>query len=186
VLSCRYFKAPKFNLLNANMTFPRNTISLDVLYHEHHQWLYLWLSRRLHCINDAADLSHDTYLRIMSSGRSPDTAKDCRPFLMQVAKGLVVDLHRRRSLERSYLDALTHMQPCYAPSTEDAELILELLIKIDAALDGLPANIRETFLLSRFEGLTYSAIAERIGVSVGSVRKYMFKASAACFFVLDS
>jgi RNA polymerase sigma-70 factor (ECF subfamily) len=168
------------------MTLATNTISLDVLYDEHHQWLHHWLSRRLSCINDAADLSHDTYVRIMSSGRSPSTAKDCRPFLMQVAKGLVIDLHRRRALETSYLDALTYMQPCYAPSTEDAELILELLIKIDSALDSLPAKVRETFLLSRFEGLTYSAIAEHIGISVGSVRKYMFKASAACFFALDA
>ena len=167
------------------MTLPSNSISLDVLYHEHHQWLYHWLSRRLHCINDAADLSHDTYLRIMSSGRSPSTANDCRPFLMQVAKGLVIDLHRRRALESSYLDALTHMQPCYTPSAEEAELILELLIKIDSALDNLPTKVRETFLLSRFEGLTYSAIAEQMAISVGSVRKYMLKASAACFFALD-
>ena len=105
---------------------------------------------------------------------------------MQVAKGLVIDLHRRRALETSYLDALTHMQPCYAPSSEGAELILQLLIKIDSALDNLPAKVRETFLLSRFEGLTYSAIAEQMDISVGSVRKYMFKASAACFFALDS
>jgi RNA polymerase sigma-70 factor (ECF subfamily) len=168
------------------MTLNTNTVSLDVLYLEHHQWLYQWLSRRLQCINDAADLSHDTYLRIMSSGRSPDTVKDCRPFLMQVAKGLVIDLHRRRTLESSYLDALANIQPCYAPSTEDSELILELLIKIDAALDALPVKVRETFLLSRFEGLTYSAIADRMKISVGSVRKYMFKASAACFFALDS
>lgn len=174
------------NVFKTRMTLATHTIPLAALYSEHHQWLHHWLSRRLQCRHDAADLSHDTYLRIMSSDRSPKTSKDCRPFLMQIAKGLVIDLHRRRALEKSYLTALTQMEPCYAPSNEDAELILELLIKIDSALDELPARVRETFLLSRFEGLTYSAIAERMGFSVASIRKYMLKASAACFFAIDS
>jgi RNA polymerase sigma-70 factor (ECF subfamily) len=168
-------------MISANDTIPLNT-----LYSEHHQWLYRWLSKRLQCMNDAADLSHDTYLRIISTGRAPNTANECRPFLMQIAKGLAIDLHRRRALERSYLDALTHIEPCYAPSTESAELILELLVKIDSALDDLPDKVKESFLLSRFEGLTYNAIAKRMNISVSSVRKYMFKASVACFFVLDS
>jgi RNA polymerase sigma-70 factor (ECF subfamily) len=51
-------------------------------------------------------------------------------------------------------------------------------------LDSLAPRVRETFLLSQFDGLTYSEIATRLGISVAAVRKYMFRAMEACFAAL--
>lgn len=45
--------------------------SLSALYRDHHGWLAGWLRRRLGSAHDAADLSHDTYERLMVSGRLP-------------------------------------------------------------------------------------------------------------------
>jgi len=156
----------------------------DRLYREHHDWLFRWLRGRLGCENDAADLTHETYLRLLVSGRLPPTPAQSRPFLLQVARGLAVDLHRRRALERAYLEALAALPEASTPSTEHQQLVLETLGQIDRALDELPGKVRETFLLARFEGLTYAAIAARLGVSVGSVRKYMLQAAAACLAAL--
>ncbi len=160
--------------------------TVHTLYVDHHQWLFNWLTRRLQNADDAQDLSHDTYVRVIGSGRLPEEDSQSRSFLMQVAKGLVIDLHRRRALERTYLEALALIPEEYVPSVEDTEQNLELLIKIDEALDELPAKVRSAFLLSRFEGMKYSDIAARLEVSVGSVRKYMLKASFACMVALDS
>ena len=63
-------------------------------------------------------------------------------------------------------------------------MALQTLCQIDAALDRLPVRVREAFLLSQFDGLTYQAIADRMGVSLGSVRKYMLQAAQACFAVM--
>lgn len=157
--------------------------SLDALYRDHHGWLFSWLRRRLGCAHDAADLSHDTYERLIVSGRLPDTGQD-RAFLMQIARGLVVDLHRRRALEYAYLDALALLPESHMPSAEERALALETLSAVDRALDALPAKVRDVFILSRFEGLTYSAIAERLNVSVALVRKNMLRAAQALLVVL--
>ena len=50
-------------------TLPRQGI--EGLYAEHHGWLRGWLRGRLGNAFDAADLAHDTYLRILSSGACP-------------------------------------------------------------------------------------------------------------------
>jgi hypothetical protein len=51
-------------------------------------------------------------------------------------------------------------------------------------LDGLNGKTREAFLLSQLDGLTYSEIAHKLGVSVSSVKKYVRKpSSTACCFV---
>lgn len=49
-----------------------------------------------------------------------------------------------------------------------------------------PRRVREAFLLSQFDGLSYSAIAQRLSVSAGSVRKYMLQAAQACFAVMST
>lgn len=70
------------------------------------------------------------------------------------------------------------------PSLEDRALILETLLQIDAMLDTMPGKVRQAFILSQFEGLTYAQIAERLGVTVSSVQKYMIRAIQACYRVL--
>lgn len=47
-------------------------------------------------------------------------------------------------------------------------------------LDGLNGKTREAFLLSQLDGLTYSEIAHKLGVSISSVKKYVAKAVEHC------
>jgi len=164
-------------------TQPTAQHTLNTLYRDHHGWLAGWLRRRLGCAHDAADLSHDTYERLLNSGRLPETGQ-ARAFLAQIAKGLVVDLFRRRALETAYLDALARLPEAHMPSAEERALALETLTAVDAALDALPARARQVFILSRFEGRTYSEIAQSLGVSVALVRKHMLRAAQACLAVL--
>lgn len=154
------------------------------LYCNHHGWLYGWLRRRLGDVHHAADLAHDTYLRVIVSGRTP-SEEEARPHLLQIAKGLVIDRHRRRVIERAYMEALAQQPEALAPSPEQQALALEALMRIDGMLNGLPGRVRQTFLLSQFDGLTYSQIALRQGISVAAVRKYMLKAMEACLEALD-
>lgn len=149
------------------------------LYVHHHAWLYGWLRRKLGCAFAAADLAHDAYVRLLAARRVP-APDQSRAYLMQIAKGLVIDLSRRRQIEAAFLEALAQVPEALWPSPESRAVVLETLAEIDSVLAALPRNVRETFLLSRFEGLTYPEIAERLGVSAASVRKYMVKAVHAC------
>lgn len=156
---------------------------VDTLYTDHHGWLQSWLRRRLGNAFDAADLAHDTYVRVIASGRTPPPEQS-RAHLMQIAKGLVIDQHRRRLIEQAYLEALAQRPEALEPSPEARAVVLESLMRIDAALDRLAPKVRETFLLSQFDGLTYSAIAARQGIAMATVRKHMLKAAQACFDAL--
>lgn len=157
---------------------------LDTLYRDHHGWLHGWLRKKLNCTHQAADIAQDTFVRLLVSERLPE-AEHSRAYLTRIAKGLMVDQFRRRRLEQAYLEALAQVPEAHAPSPETRALVVETLIGIDAALHRLPSLVRETFLLSQFDGLTYAAIAERLGIAQGTVRKYMLKATRACYAVLE-
>lgn len=154
--------------------------ALHTLYSDHHRWLKSWLQRRLGCSFDAADLTQDTYERLICSNRTPHPSES-RGWLMRIAKGLVVDLHRRRRLEIAYREALALLPEQETPSVEAREIALETLMEIDRVLDKMSAKAREAFLLSRMDRLTYPQIAARLNVSVASVQKYMLTAVKAFY-----
>lgn len=152
---------------------------VTALYSDHHGWLHGWLRHKMGNAFDAADVAHDTFLRILATGVTPPADKS-RAHLTQIAKGLAIDLYRRRQIESAYLEALAHLPEPVVLSPETRLEILETLLHIDALLDSLPARVREAFLLSQLDGLTYSEIAARLDVSVSAVRKYMMRAAEAC------
>jgi len=113
--------------------------------------------------------------------------RDIEPVRSGFGLGQVLEaLGRRERAEGAYLEVLASRPPDRMPSAEHRAMVLETLAEIDRALDRLPARVRETFVLSQFEGLTYSAIAERLGVSVASVRKYMLSAATALLATLHA
>ncbi|WGL79095.1 ferric citrate uptake sigma factor FecI [Serratia marcescens] len=153
--------------------------ALSRLYATHHAWLQGWLHRRLGCAFDADDVAQDTFMRLLRSDAAA-TLREPKDFLVTVAKRVMVDLFRRRTLERAYLEMLALIPEGYAPSPEQRQSLLDSLQQIDAMLDGLGPKVKQAFLLSQLEGLGYTDIAARLGVSVSSVKKYMAKATEHC------
>lgn len=164
----------------------KNPVSADspsapiaALYQEHHRWLQGWLRSRLGCSETAADLAHDTFLRLLLKPVEPGflpALREPRAYLTTVAKRLLIDHQRRRSLELAWAETLALLPEDVAPSPEDQLMILQALHEIDALLNALPAAVRSVFLLSQVEGLKYAEIAQRLAISERTVKRYMVQA----------
>lgn len=155
------------------------TEQVEQLYKEHRGWLSLFIQRRTGCPETTADLIHDTYLKILSSGRLPQK-KDSKKFLTHVAKGLLIDNYRRKQIEQAYQEYLQQLPQDHAPSAEIHVQMIEALTEIDSLLQRLPSNVREALLLRQLDNLSYKEIAKRMNVSVSSVEKYIAKGLQAC------
>ncbi|TBU74029.1 RNA polymerase subunit sigma [Pseudomonas daroniae] len=153
------------------------------LYRDHRSWLEQWLSRRMGNGWDAADLSQDAFIRVLAGSQAIAELQEPRAYLKTIGKRLLINLHKRRSLEQAYLDALMQLPEACAPSPEQRWLVLETLQALDELLDGLPRMVRRAFLLSQLEGLGYREIAERLEVSERSVKRYMVQAYEHCLLV---
>lgn len=168
-----------------SMSLVSSQQSLQQLYREHSSWLNGWLRRRLGCAENAADLAQDTFLRVLSKERELPALHEPRAYLSTIAHSLLVNHWRRQAIERAYLEALALQPEQRAPSPEAAELIIETLLAIDALLLRLPSKVREAFLLSQLDGLTYAAIALRLQVSERMVKKYMAQAMLQCLLLAE-
>jgi RNA polymerase sigma factor (sigma-70 family) len=157
--------------------------TLHDLYRDHRGWLEGWLRRRMGNACDAADLSQDTFLRLLASSQRIADLHEPRAYLLTVGKRLLSNFYQRRSLEQAYLNALASLPGDCVPSPEQRWLLLETLQALDELLDGLPRAVRRAFLWSQLEGLSYPQIAERLEVSERTIKRYMAQAYEHCLLV---
>lgn len=154
---------------------PGSRHPIEHLYVEHHGWLQGWLRHRLNNAADAADLAHDTFVRVLQR-RQAKALLEPRAYLRTIARGLVIDLWRHRDIERAWLETLAQLPESEVPSPETSALAIEALLAIDRLLDALPTRTRTIFLLAQLDGLPCPRIAEQLGVSLSTVERDLSKA----------
>nr|WP_178124623.1 sigma-70 family RNA polymerase sigma factor [Pseudomonas sp. WS 5410] len=154
-------------------------VLLATLYDDNHRWLRAWLYRQLKCPQDAADLTQDTFIRILDA-RQLHQLDEPRAFLSTVARRLLFSFWRRKRLEQTYLDSLAQLPHAYTPSEEDLALVREALESIDRLLNGLPPCVRQIFMLNRLEGLSQPVIAQQLSVSLATVERDLRRAFLHC------
>lgn len=153
---------------------------IEHLYVEHHGWLQGWLRQRLNNAADAADLAHDTFVRVLQRRQAPSLLEP-RAYLRTIARGLVIDLWRHRDIEQAWLETVAQLPEGEAPSPEVTALAIEALVAIDRLLDALPTRMRSIFLMAQLDGLPCPRIAERMGVSLSTVERDLAKALRHCY-----
>lgn len=155
---------------------------LHTLYSDHHGWLSGWLRRRLGDTADAADLAHDTFVRLLvkPAARRLDSAVEARTYLRTIAGGLCIDLWRRRDVEQAWLDTLAALPEAYEPSPEQRALVIEALMQVAAMLRRLPQKAATAFVMAQIDGVRYRDIADELGVSERMVKKYIAQGMFQC------
>lgn len=154
----------------------------SVLYTNHHSWLCGWLRHKLGNDHDAADIAHDTFLRVLNKTEAEEV-REPRSYLSTIARGLVTDYFRHRRLEAAYLETIAGLPEAEVPSLETKAILMETLMQIDAMLDGMKPVVRQTFLLSQLDGLTYTQIAQQLKISKRTVSNYMMTALDHCYLL---
>ncbi|MGY6276445.1 RNA polymerase sigma factor [Methylomonas sp. MgM2] len=143
-----------------------------------------FLTKRLKCPEAAADLTHETYLRLQHKDKSPDNA---RALAFHIAMNLAVDYQRKIAVRNRFMvdediDSCTDLTSTCPEQTLIARERLEIL---KSALDELPPDCRTVFLLHGVEGLKYAEIATRLGISLSMVGKHLSRALAHCAQRID-
>jgi len=160
--------------------------TLHGLYQDNHDWLCQWLRRRLDCSDEAADLAQDTFLRVLR--RSDDIAglRQPRAYLTTIARGLLNDYWRRRSLEQAWLETIATLPAEMAASPEWLLAMRQTLQRLDSMLADLAPRARRVFVMSQLEGLTYAQIAARTGLSERTIKRYMAQGFELCLALMEA
>lgn len=150
---------------------------LDALARRYRGALLSYFSRRMANSSHAEDLTQEVFVRLARHRRVDDIAH-MEAYLFQTASNLLRD-HARREVTHRHGDHVSLEDAGYegeAPSEEHVYEGRQALDAFIATLVEMPPRRREVFLMHRFMGMSYSAIATQLGISVGGVEKHMTKA----------
>jgi len=118
---------------------------------------------------DPEEIVQEVFVKVWIKKEFINPDKDFQSYLFSIAKHLVID-HLKSAVNRKLYFVGEHFQQDILADegiensiTEDAEEKLQKLI------NEIPERRREIFRLSRFEGLSYKQIAERLNISENTV-----------------
>ena len=101
-----------------------------------------------------------------------------RAYLHRSVHNHLAETWRRRQLVP--MEPLHELQEQDHPASGDAQASVQthqLLAAMKLALEELPPKCRQVFLWHRLEGYSHQEIAERLGLSVNMVERYMMRAA---------
>ena len=138
----------------------------------------------------AEDVFQDTFLQIHISGETFDPSRRFKPWLFTIAANKGRDWHRKHS-KRTVLSLSqniggdgegTRFVDLMEAEQElpDAQLLnSEQQSTIRAVVDQLPNHLREILLLSYFQQMSYTQIADSLQIPLGTVKSRLHSAVAA-------
>ena len=140
--------------------------------------LLRFFQRRVSVATEAEDLAQEVMIRLL---RQPPETQVRHPeaYLFQIAANVLRDQYRRDAARMRDRHEVLVDDPSLmglAPSEEQLYCDREMLVRLLSALEELTPKCRTVFLLQRYEGLSYSEIARRLGVSQSAIEKHMMSA----------
>jgi RNA polymerase sigma-70 factor (ECF subfamily) len=148
----------------------------EVLYREHAPRLLRLCRLLLRNPQEAEDVAHEVFLKLVENDWVTDRAMSWGPWLTRVAINACRD-RQRAAWRRLWHGALEEVELVDRnPTPEAAALTGETREQIWRALRQLSQRQREVFVLRHLEGWSTHGVAETLGLSIGSVKRHLFRA----------
>ena len=148
---------------------------LAVLFERYHLSLYNFFLRLTRSPNVSEDLVQDVFTRILKYRAGYQGQSRFSVWMYQIARNVHIDHLRKRKGELSLDDSFIEPLSREAGPTEQLESEREAAL-VRQALDKLPWKKREVILLSKYENLKLTEIADLMGCGVGTVKAQVHRA----------
>lgn len=133
---------------------------------------------------DAEDVTQETYLRLWRS--LPDyRGASAKSYLFRITRNIAIDLIRKKNRTPETDSVVVTSDGEFEPDIADHDpdirpdeaFLRKLTIEtVRGCIDSLPLPMRELIVMRDMDGLSYSEIAEILGIPEGSVKSGLFRA----------
>jgi len=155
---------------------PATSAAFDAIFRRWYAPLVGVADRTLRDAAAAEEIAQDVLLELWRRRATLDTGDEPGPYLIRAVRNRALNRlrHARVAARAAPLLAVDETSPVAGPAAQAVES--ELAAAINAAVAALPPGCRQVFLLSRADGLRYSDIAARLGISPKTVEAQMGRA----------
>jgi len=152
------------------------TAAFDVLLKRHERGVYTFAKRHLGNRMQAEEVTQESFLRVIKASSRYKPTAGFRNYLYQITRNLCLDILRRRAkgLEEAVAESnpgtLPESVPNGNPGPESKAGANQLRSALQRALDELPQEQREVFLLKEVKDLKLQDVARVTGTNPNTVK----------------
>jgi RNA polymerase sigma-70 factor (ECF subfamily) len=139
------------------------------LFHAYHQRLGAFIYRLTESFPATQEIVQDVFMRIWLKRETLPEVGSFEAYLFVAARNHALNYLRKVARERA-LEAARKEATAVAPADADPDERFELL---EQAIAHLPPQQQNVYILHRRQGLSHAEIAERMHLSVETVKKHM-------------
>jgi RNA polymerase sigma factor (sigma-70 family) len=150
---------------------------IGILFDRYHRMLFNFFLRLTANRGLSEDLVQDVFFRMLKYRQTFQAGTNFTAWMYQIARNAHLDQTRKRRLEIVPDEESTwnDVASSDADPHEQLEQAQEIRL-LRRALERLPLEKREVLVLSRFQNLKYSEIAEILDCEIGAVKVRVFRA----------
>ena len=148
----------------------------EALFREYYPLMCELAEYRLKDTDASEEIVQDIFYNIWKNRKKLSISSSVKSYLLKATHNNCLQYLNHKKTERKYEDYIRNENKIMRNDPSDVLRYRELDQKINNTLDKLPGRCREIFTLSRFEGLKYREIAEKLEISVKTVEANMGKA----------
>lgn len=179
-LSLRETMSGKYLEINITSLKKGDKKAFEEIYNEFFGVHYHLCLQYIHNEKAAEEIVQDTFLKLWEIRNTLNDQINIRSFLYTITKNNCLNYLRNQKISMKHIENMKYMEMQF--NYEALEKLgnyiqfEELRSKIEEAIAQLPAELVETFQLSRFEELSYKVIAEKQNISIKTVEARISKA----------
>lgn len=164
-----------------------NQVAFYNIYERYCKRLYGFVLRYIKQEADAEEIVQEVFIKVWEARAKIDVYSSFESFLFTIAYNATISLFRKRVTEKKYLEHLMSLQQFEnAPDVTNEIHFNELNERLHTLLNELTPRQKEIFQLSREDGLTHEEIAQKLNISVATVKKHISNTLAFLRSNMDS
>ncbi len=125
------------------------------------------------------EIVQDTFLNFWLHRETLNPDQPIAPFLFTIARRVLIDTWRKAAASERFREQVRLFMDASNNATEELIFKNELEHVVQDVLSRLSDQQQEVFTLSRYEGLSYEEIAERMHISKNTVKYHLVNALKA-------
>ena len=146
-----------------------DSFAFEVLFYKYRNKVKGFAKRMVPTQIDPEEIVQEVFVRVWLKKESINPDKDFQSYLFSIAKHLILDQLKSAVNRRLYFVEEHFQQDLRTEDGSDAAMPEDVEEKLLNLIGQLPERRREIFSLSRFEGLSYKQIAERLNITENTV-----------------
>jgi RNA polymerase sigma-70 factor (family 1) len=153
--------------------------AFKVIYQRFNRQIFTYCVQMLGSEVLAEEVMQEVFLTFWRMGDELLVIRNAEAYLRTLTKNRCLNVLRRVVLETKADRELTKNYVEYHNETEESILLNDTKNLINAAIELLPKQQREVYVLCQNNGLKYEEVAKLLGISVNTVKTHMKRALAA-------